>query len=317
MRSEVGQNEESASCRSFELYLRTGLRVSPEGGESGVAFKFNQNHDPANGQFTFSANAGTPRAGTFKGEGGRFGGAGATGRFDRGPSPFSPEHPKNHTVYVVKRGDSLTRIAASRHGLSVPDLARLNRVTPTNPLHVGQSLMLPKQSYLDAGRAAKNRLIAVTDALRPPGPARAPSDPSWKRITKNGYEFHIDSIERTRLGAGSLKLDPGQGRSRASQSSAGGRDRLTSDQGGHYIGVRFNGPTDRFNHFAQDARFNNGAYKAMENSWDRDLRSGKKVYVHIVPKYKGASQRPSSIEVTYFVNGNRQFMRFKNSSKGN
>ena len=59
---------------------------------------------------------------------------------------------------MVKRGDSLAKIAAQRNGLSVPDLARLNRVTPQNPLRVGQPLMLPKQSYLDAGRAAKNKL---------------------------------------------------------------------------------------------------------------------------------------------------------------
>lgn len=312
MRSQdMGGGRKNAG-RAFELYLRTGIISSPAAMEPDpISLKFNPNHDPRDGRFTFAANAGPSRSGAFRG------GAGATGRADRGPSPFSPEHPKNHTRYMVKRGDSLAKIAAQRNGLSVPDLARLNRVTPRNPLRVGQSLMLPKQSYLDAGRAAKNKLIAIADALRPPGPARIPSDAGWRRISKNGYEFRVDSIERTRLGTGSLKLDSSQVRSRTAQSSAGGKDRLASDQGGHFIGVRFNGPTDRFNHFAQDARFNNGAYKAMENGWERDLKSGKKVYVRITPEYSGASMRPYAIEVNYTVGGETHRRRFVNAAKGN
>jgi hypothetical protein len=49
---------------------------------------------------------------------------------------------------------------------------------------------------------------------------------------------------------------------------------LTTDEGGHYIGRRFNGPTDEFNHFAQDISFNRGEYKRLENKWHRALNEG-------------------------------------------
>ncbi|WP_419827366.1 DNA/RNA non-specific endonuclease [Sphingomonas sp.] len=56
-----------------------------------------------------------------------------------------------------------------------------------------------------------------------------------------------------------------QQRSRNAQATAGGGNRLATDDGGHYVAVRFNGPTDTFNHFAQDANFNRGGYRLLED----------------------------------------------------
>lgn len=318
MRSQDMRGDRRDAGRAFELYLRSGIILSPAAMEPGpISLKFNPNHDPRDGRFTFAANAGPSRSGAFRGGGGSFGGAGATGRADRGPSPFSPEHPKNHTLYMVKRGDSLAKIAAQRNGLSVPDLARLNRVTPQNPLRVGQSLKLPKQSYLDAGRAAKNKLIAVADALRPPGPARMPSSQGWKRISRNGYEYQFDSDDRTGLVDGTITLNPRQGRSRSSQRQAGGPDRRATDQGGHFIARRFNGPTEAFNHFAQDAKFNNGRYRRLEDKLEKAVRAGRKVSVRIRPEYSGPSLRPQTVEVVYEIDGAMHMEHFVNDSKGN
>jgi hypothetical protein len=54
-------------------------------------------------------------------------------------------------------------------------------------------------------------------------------------------------------------------RSRTSQANAGGAERRASDDGGHYVAARFNGPAEAFNHFARDANFNRGRYRLLED----------------------------------------------------
>jgi hypothetical protein len=76
---------------------------------------------------------------------------------------------------------------------------------------------------------------------------------------------------------------------------------LPTDQGGHYIGRRFDGPMDDFNHFAQNGNFNNSAYKKLENSWQKALENGQSVKVEIVPSYTGTSLRPDSITVRQWI----------------
>src|SRR3546814_11300008 len=66
----------------------------------------------------------------------------------------------------------------------------------------------------------------------------------------------------------------------------------------HYIAARFNGPSDAFNHFAQDANFNRGTYRAMEDAWAASVRAGHRVMVDIVPHYDGLSLRPDRIKIT-------------------
>jgi len=95
-----------------------------------------------------------------------------------------------------------------------------------------------------------------------------------------------------------------------------GSDRLPTDDGGHYVAVRFNGPTDTFNHFAQDANFNRGGYRVLENQWAKDIKEGKQVYVAITPTYVGSSKRPSDIDVVFMINGKRNVRSFSNTSKG-
>ena len=56
----------------------------------------------------------------------------------------------------------MTQIATELNGLAVADLAWLNGISPDQPLRVGQQLKLPNQSYLDAGRDAKNKFLALS-----------------------------------------------------------------------------------------------------------------------------------------------------------
>jgi len=53
-----------------------------------------------------------------------------------------PEKPASENVYVVRNGDSLSKIAA-RHGVKTADIASLNGIADANKIQVGQKLLLP------------------------------------------------------------------------------------------------------------------------------------------------------------------------------
>jgi hypothetical protein len=144
----------------------------------------------------------------------------------------------------------------------------------------------------DAGRAADD---IVGDAAKAEGVA--------KTVVKNGYTYTLDAEGRTTRIEGDLVSNPAQARSRAAQLAAGGPDRLATDEGGHFVARRFDGPLEDFNHFAQNGNFNRGAYKALENEWQRALDRGSSVNVDITAHYRGDSLRPDSIDVTYTIDG--------------
>ncbi|MDR3159679.1 MAG: DNA/RNA non-specific endonuclease [Zoogloeaceae bacterium] len=178
---------------------------------------------------------------------------------------------------------------------------------------------------------------ALKTALKPDGKPEAPKTPDApekapgaeakdgvkiepkvaKVVTRNGYTYHLDEQGRVLKVEGDLKRNPAQGRNMKAQKNAGGEDHLPTDQGGHYIGRRFDGPMDDFNHFAQDGNFNNGAYKRLENSLDKMAQEGKTVRVEITPTYPGTSLRPDTITVRYWVDGKLQpVRRYGNNSGG-
>ncbi len=132
------------------------------------------------------------------------------------------------------------------------------------------------------------------------------------QIVRNGYTYEIDARERTRRVSGMLTSADMPVRSRTSQTQAGGAERRVGDDGGHYIAARFRRPTEAFNHFAQDANFNRGGYRVLEDEWARDKRAGRSVTVTIVPRFEGQSVRPSTINVWWTVDGKEKSVRFPN-----
>lgn len=138
----------------------------------------------------------------------------------------------------------------------------------------------------------------------------------WRHVARNGYLYEIDEQNRTRRVSGDISLNSAQGRSRSVQRAAGGPDRRAGDQGGHYIARRFNGPTEAFNHFAQDGNFNRSDYAKLEEEWAKAKRLGKNVRVKIVPVYEGSSQRPSVLNVWFWIDGVRKSARLPNESQG-
>ncbi|ATY33614.1 LysM peptidoglycan-binding domain-containing protein [Sphingomonas psychrotolerans] len=324
--------ERSHHATAFEIYLRTGRRPVRDA----IERKFNPWHDPDDGRFTFKdqgryfpdgkSSARSPRAGARRTASPQNAGDAFARETDaaRAQRENDPQNPRNHAIYVVRNGDSLTRIAATRKGLTIKDLAWLNRIPSDQRLRVGQRLKLPHQRYLDEGREAKNKFLALAYYMRthggrlPPNPANPPSlqsqilDSNWRRESRNGYDYQIDVISRTRRASGLLTFAERPRRSRANQANV--PDRAEKDDGGHYVAARFNGPTDSFNHFAQSANFNRGGYRVLEDLWAAELRAGKKVFVDIVPHYEGASKRPDAVAVTWYVNGRRQFKNFPNKA---
>src|SRR5713226_5213662 len=131
-------------------------------------------------------------------------------------------------------------------------------------------------------------------------------------VTRNGYRFTIDAKGRTTEVRGRVVANPKQGPNHKAQLAAGSGDRKPTDVGGHYVGRRFNGPLDDFNHFAQDGDFNNRTYRALENKWQKARDAGKPVYVVIKPVYPKDSLRPSELQVIYTIDGQPYPRRFVN-----
>ena len=320
---------------AFEIYLRTGRRVTEI---EPVETKFNPWHDPEDGRFTFAGQGRhvpggrsdregrdrRPHTGSTRAEvsrsAGRSAGARHTGKND-------PKNPRNHSIYIVKRGDTLTKIASLKNGLTVANLVWLNELSANHPLQIGQGIRLPHQQFLDTSKRARDTFMAlahyieITGGKLPPNPARPPSivtqvEASGRReFEAGGYSYEVDVLFRSRHVSGEIRLKT-ESRSRRAQADAGKPDRRGTDDGGHFIAARFNGPREWFNHFAQDANFNRGAYRTLEDQWAAAVKSGKRVFVDIVPHYRGTSMRPDTLSIIWIVEGKEQFASFPNERKG-
>ena len=142
------------------------------------------------------------------------------------------------------------------------------------------------------------------------------AQPDMRRVVRNGYEYRIDNEDRTRSVSGTLTLSDAQLRSGKIQAQAGGTDRRPkTDDGGHYIAARFNGPTDAFNNFAQDANFNRGGYRVLEDQWAKATKAGQQVSVRITPSYGGASKRPAAVDVWFSIDGHAKKRSFPNERR--
>lgn len=145
--------------------------------------------------------------------------------------------------------------------------------------------------------------------------ARSSPSPVAQTIQANGYTFGLDAQFLPRKITGTLTGGPRSKRSRSMQANAGKPDRLPTDDGGHYIATRFNGPREKFNHFAQDSNVNRGRYRALEDDWARDLAKGKKVIIDIRPRFRGGSVRPYEIDIIWHTDGREQSMKLTNDRR--
>lgn len=184
----------------------------------------------------------------------------------------------------------------------------------------------PESTHENQRRTARRALLTKPKratvkplTIQPEPAARSntslPIGQQYDVITRNGYRYEIDKLERTRKVSGTVTENLQQRRSAKEQSRAGGKDRRPTDHGGHFIARRFNGPTEAFNHFAQDADFNRGKYQKMENQWARGIRRGERVTVKIVPVYSGSSRRPSVLNIWYTIGNDRYSVKLPNERR--
>jgi len=195
-----------------------------------------------------------------------------------------------------------------KHGDQVLDAGKLVA------RHTDEAVELGSKKADDVvAKTAGKRADDAADATSASKGANAPN----ATVGHNGYTYKTDAQGRVTDVSGDLNVNKAQGRNQRAQSEAGGKDRLTDDQGGHFVGRRFDGPKDAINHFAQNGNFNMGAYRSLEHRWDKLLQEGRHVRVQLTPKYAGDSLRPESLKVKYWVDGVPQDpITFKNAPGG-
>lgn len=312
---------------AFLAWLRTG-RLPTVRSADGIELKFNPWHDPENGRFTFANNgkyfAQWGGDGFSGGGGGTGGGAGASGTWD---GPGRPSRPRTDRTKRNRPGTpSLKPNSASASDRVLSSKRRANdNGWPSGKFNGGGGGDFGGGGASATGNwGASERSPQVPDGARTRRSASdgstitgnlsvtAPTREQFRTVVRNGYAYQIDARERTRRISGTLTLAETPRRSRTLQARAGGNDRRRTDDGGHYIAARFDGPTAAFNHFAQDASFNRGGYRALEDQWARAKRAGRKVFVRVVPVYEGASGRPSEINIWFTIDGRPESQKFSN-----
>lgn len=262
------KDSDSKQDSAFSVWLRTGR--FPAARVAAVEHKFNPWHDPTNGRFTYvgaGRNYGQNYIGTPSADHGRrLGSSRAAARDEprrqRGAGGGGQQF----------RTQSTPSASPSAPALRAPGLKPSPRRRPGELGWAGGGWTGGGGGSFGGG-GATGREPWPDDPPRRPAVPRTPSTsvatpaappaaragrqsanivaPSpLRREVRNGYEYQIDGQGRTRRVSGALVLAGAQARSRRMQRQAGGRDRRLTDDGGHYIAPRFNGPAEAFNHFA-------------------------------------------------------------------
>jgi len=160
----------------------------------------------------------------------------------------------------------------------------------------------------DRVQANHNKVIKdAAEGIAKKGPSKAHFAGKYKlkpstTYNVNGYTYKTDHLGRIKSVEGKLKLQSGT-RNTTHQKKAGGTDRLKTDDGGHLIGTRFDGSGKIDNIVPMNSNLNRGAFKKLENIWEKALKNGQNVDVKITPKYTGNSARPDSFNIKQTIDG--------------
>jgi hypothetical protein len=277
----------------FAIWLRTG-RWPDRGTAPAIERKFNPWHDPEDGRFTF--------AGT-----GRHYGSGGQGRAAR---PASPPRRKP-TPRADVSGPPLRRPIGGSGSFGGGGASGSWGPSGSSG---GQAKPRPKP----VPRSAPAQPIVVPGPIGPrpsvrPAPARPVRTPGWRKVERNGYHFSLDENgDPHKIEVPDLSIDARTPRSRSAQRNAGKPDRLPTDDGGHFIAHRFNGPRDAFNHFAQDASINRGKYRVLEQKWFDAKAKGKPVSLAMDIVYPKGSRRPDRLLIWYNIGGRTEYAEVPN-----
>jgi hypothetical protein len=131
---------------------------------------------------------------------------------------------------------------------------------------------------------------------------------------EHGYTYKSDMFGRPVSASGNLKSNPNptgtrDAAAKRAQASAGGADRLATDDGGHGLANRFFGRSDAWNLTPQDTNLNHSAYRSVENGWAKTLDKGGSVAAESRAVYDQPTLRPTSYVVTSSTNGDAPTLR--------
>jgi len=141
-----------------------------------------------------------------------------------------------------------------------------------------------------------------------------PLPPNATMTDAHGYTYKSDMFGRPVSASGNLKSNPNptgtrDAAAKQAQASAGGPDRLKTDEGGHGVGNRFFGRNDAWNLTPQDKNLNHSAYRTMENGWAKTLDKGGSVQAQTRAVYDKPTLRPTSYVAKYSTNGDAPSLR--------
>lgn len=130
--------------------------------------------------------------------------------------------------------------------------------------------------------------------------------------TVNGITYKTDSHGRIVSWEGEPGYNPEAERDGEAQTDAGGEDRKEGDDGGHLVARVLDGSPGNENIVPMRDTVNRGDYKKSENEIAKAKQEGKDVQDsgHLI--YKGDSSRPSKIERTYTIDGEKRELKVDN-----
>ena len=130
--------------------------------------------------------------------------------------------------------------------------------------------------------------------------------------TVNGITYKTDSEGRIISWEGEPGYNPDADRDGEAQTEAGGEDREEGDDGGHLVARVLDGASGNENIVPMRDTVNRGDYKKSENEIAQAKKEGKDVQDSGFIIYEGDSSRPSKIERTYTIDGEKRELKVDN-----
>lgn len=133
----------------------------------------------------------------------------------------------------------------------------------------------------------------------------------------NGVKYTTDEQGRITSWEGKPKYAPENERDEEAQTEAGGEDRQEGDDGGHLMARILGGSSGNENIVPMRGTINKGDYKKSENEIvnavkPNDAGQSKDVQDSGTITYEGESSRPSKIERTYVIDGEKSVLKVDN-----
>ena len=129
---------------------------------------------------------------------------------------------------------------------------------------------------------------------------------------RNGYIYTTDENGRITTWGGDAKYEPENERDTNAQTESGGEDRKDGDDGGHLVARVLGGSSGNENIVPMRDTVNRGDYKKSENEIAEAKKQGKDVQDSGRVIYEGDSKRPSKIERTYTIDGEKSHLMLDN-----